>query len=90
VKPEGSEAQSAGGEKKSPPFCSKKERAKRKTAGGGRFAAYSPNDAAVELDLSRSKIYDLMARGLLRYVTFGAFRRIPGSEIERLLTEGTK
>jgi excisionase family DNA binding protein len=50
---------------------------------------YSPNNAARALDVCRSKIYDLMKRGELRFVVIGAHRRIPASEIERLATEGS-
>ena len=50
---------------------------------------YSPNSAARALDLSRSKIYDLMKSGELRYVQVGADRRIPASEIVRIAGEGT-
>jgi excisionase family DNA binding protein len=49
---------------------------------------YSPNFAAKVLDISRSKIYDLMKSGALRYVTIGADRRIPADEIQRIATEG--
>ena len=45
---------------------------------------YSPNSAARALDVSRSKIYDLMKTGLLRYVTIDSDRKIPASEIDRL------
>ena len=50
---------------------------------------YSPNSAARALDLSRSKIYDLMKRGALGYVLIGSDRRIPTEEIERLAKAGT-
>ena len=49
---------------------------------------YSPNSAAHALDISRSKIYDLMKSGALRYVVIGSDRRIPADEIDRLATEG--
>jgi len=49
---------------------------------------YTPNHAADVLDLSRSKIYDLMRRGLLQYVMVDSDRRIPASEIERIAAEG--
>ena len=48
---------------------------------------FSPNSAAQALDLSRSKIYDLMKSGSLRFVTVGSDRRIPASEIERIATQ---
>lgn len=50
---------------------------------------YSPNSAARALDLSRSKVYDLMKSGALRYVQIGADRRIPASEIARIASEGS-
>jgi excisionase family DNA binding protein len=50
---------------------------------------YSPNNAARALDISRSKIYDLMKCGALGYVQIGADRRIPIEEIERLAKSGT-
>lgn len=49
---------------------------------------YSPNNAALALDLSRSKVYDLMKSGALRYVMVGADRRIPAEEIQRIASEG--
>jgi len=49
---------------------------------------YSPNSAAQALDISRSKIYDLMKSGALRFVLIGADRRIPADEIQRLASEG--
>ncbi|UVJ45065.1 helix-turn-helix domain-containing protein [Pseudomonas sp. LS1212] len=49
---------------------------------------FSPNNAADVLDLSRSKVYDLMKRGLLHYVMVDSDRRIPLSEIERIAAEG--
>lgn len=51
---------------------------------------YSPNAAARALDLSRSKLYDLMAKGQLRYVTVGSDRRIPAEEVERIASQGTQ
>ena len=49
---------------------------------------YSPNNAARVLDVSRSKIYDLMKTGRLRYVTIDSDRKIPASEIDRIVQEG--
>ena len=51
---------------------------------------YSPNNAARVLDVSRSKIYDLMKSGRLRYVTIDSDRKIPATEIDRLSREGTE
>ena len=49
---------------------------------------FSPNSAARILDVSRSKIYDLMKSGHLHFVVVGCDRRIPASEIERIASEG--
>lgn len=50
---------------------------------------YSPNSAARALDVSRSKIYDLMKSGAVRFVMIDSDRRIPSDEIERLSIEGS-
>jgi excisionase family DNA binding protein len=52
--------------------------------------SYSPNSGARALDLSRSKIYELMKNGKLKFVEIDGVRRIPASEIERLAREGTE
>jgi excisionase family DNA binding protein len=44
-----------------------------------RFAKY--------LDLGRSKVYDMLARGELRGVKIGGVWRIPASELDRLQAE---
>ncbi len=49
---------------------------------------YSPNSAAYALEVSRSKVYDLMKRGLLKFVLIDSDRRIPAEEIERIAREG--
>ena len=49
---------------------------------------FSPNSAARILDVSRSKIYDLMKAGQLHFVMVGCDRRIPVAEIERIASEG--
>ena len=54
----------------------------------GAKALYSPNSAAETLDISRSKVYDLMKSGSLRFVMIGADRRIPAEEIQRIASEG--
>lgn len=51
-------------------------------------ALYSPNSAAKKLEISRTSIYALMRNGDVAWVPFGADRRIPASEIERLSKEG--
>jgi len=45
----------------------------------------SPAQAAQALGLSRAAVYNLMARGELRSVKLGGSRRIPVSELERLI-----
>lgn len=45
---------------------------------------FSPNSAARVLDVSRTKIYELMRDGKLRFVLVGADRRIPAAELRRL------
>lgn len=42
-------------------------------------------DAAAELAVSRSTLYALIAAGQLATVTIGRARRVPFSEIERLI-----
>lgn len=49
---------------------------------------YTANNAARALDLSRSKVYDLMKRGRLRYVLIDGDRRIPAEEIDRIAAQG--
>ncbi len=44
-------------------------------------------EAAERLRLSRSKIYLLMEQGELEYCLIGRSRRIPVSEVERLIRE---
>jgi excisionase family DNA binding protein len=47
-------------------------------------AAYSINETARLLDVSRRQIYDLLSKGKLRSVRIGARQRIPASELERI------
>ena len=47
--------------------------------------AYTPAEAATALGLCRASIYNLMARGELRYVKLGRSTRIPASELDRLV-----
>lgn len=56
----------------------------------GNQKLYSPNSAAKALDISRSKIYDLMKSGAVRFVMIDSDRRIPDSEIQRIASEGTQ
>ena len=50
--------------------------------------AYKVNAAAAALDISRSKMYDLMRLGEVGYVWIGRDRRIPYTEILRVSTNG--
>lgn len=54
----------------------------------GRALAVPPAEAGRLLSLSIGMIYNLMSRGELRSVTIGRSRRVPMSEIERLLGGG--
>ncbi|MGQ7959896.1 helix-turn-helix domain-containing protein [Pseudomonas sp. SP16.1] len=49
---------------------------------------YRPNEAAAALGLSRAKVYELMKRGQLAFVVIDSDRRIPASEVRRLVAEG--
>lgn len=50
--------------------------------------AVKPADGAALLGVSRQTIYRWMWAGEIRSVTLGSSRRIPMTEIDRLLTEG--
>jgi len=50
---------------------------------------YSPKSAARALDVSVSAIYAMMRRGELHFVSVLDGRKIPGSEIERIVQHGT-
>jgi excisionase family DNA binding protein len=45
----------------------------------------TPADAAVALSVSRTTVYELMNRGLLRSVKLGTCRRIPVEAIRELI-----
>ncbi|ABE43266.1 helix-turn-helix domain-containing protein [Polaromonas sp. JS666] len=47
-----------------------------------------PNAFAEAADVSRALVYELMKKGLLRYVFVGSDRRIPIEELERVRREG--
>ena len=53
-------------------------------------AAYSIEEAADQLRVSRSQIYALIRRGLMRKVKIGGRTVIPASEVARLAEEGTQ
>ena len=52
-------------------------------------AAFSVDEVSHALGLSRPTIYRMMADGTLRYVRFGTLRRIPASELARLLEQNS-
>jgi excisionase family DNA binding protein len=47
-------------------------------------------DAAVQLSVSRSYLYQLIDRGVIRRVKIGRRSVIPATEIERILEEGAE
>lgn len=49
---------------------------------------FTPNNAARALDLSRSKVYEMMKSGALKFVMVGADRRIPRDELRRIAEQG--
>lgn len=48
--------------------------------------AYSLDEAAQSLGISRRTVYELMARGQLSTITLGRRRLVPVGELERLVT----
>jgi excisionase family DNA binding protein len=50
----------------------------------------TPNEAAEALSISRSKLYELLARGEVESVLIGASRRIPVSALERFIESCAK
>ena len=54
-----------------------------------RPAAYSIPSAATQLAISRSHLYSLINRGLIRRVHIGHRSVISAAEIDRVLEEGT-
>ena len=51
-----------------------------------RPAGFKPADAAFQLSLSRTGLYNLISRGEIRVVKIGSRTVVPATEIERLLT----
>lgn len=49
---------------------------------------YTPEEAADELKIGRTKIYELLQRGKLRSVKIGRTRRIPAAALDAFLEEG--
>ena len=50
--------------------------------------AYRPVEAAEAIGTSRSTVYLLIQRGLIKTVKFGTQQRIPSAEVDRLVQEG--
>ncbi len=53
-------------------------------------SAYTINETASLLGISRRSVYDLLSKGKLRAVRIGAHQRIPASELERLVNSQTR
>ena len=51
--------------------------------------ALTPDEACVALRISRATLYALMKEGALRYFQIKSRRRIPASEIERMISGAT-
>ena len=51
--------------------------------------AYSPGEVARLLGVSRQHLHNLTRRGELRVSKIGRATRIPASELDRLVNEGT-
>ena len=51
-----------------------------------RQAGYSPRDAALQLSISRSHLYNLIKSGEIKAAKIGYRTVIPATEIDRLLT----
>jgi excisionase family DNA binding protein len=47
--------------------------------------AYRPGEAAAALGLSRSRVYELMAQGVIPYRQIGSVRLIPRTALDNLL-----
>jgi excisionase family DNA binding protein len=52
--------------------------------------AYRPAQAAKALDVSRSRLYELMAEGVVPYRQIGGVRLIPRAALEALFDEGAE
>lgn len=53
-------------------------------------AFLSIDQVALRWSVSRTYVYDLLSRGVLPHVDFGAFRRVPLAAIETYEAERTK
>jgi len=49
----------------------------------------TPEDAAEVLSIGRTKVYELLAAGLLRSVRIGTSRRVPREAVEEFITSLT-
>lgn len=47
--------------------------------------AYSPDQAAEQLGVGKSLLYELMASGEIQYIRIGRLRRIPHAELVRFV-----
>ena len=52
-------------------------------------AAYAVDEFSHAIRLSKPTLYRMMSDGTLRYVRFGGVRRIPASELTRLLEQNS-
>jgi excisionase family DNA binding protein len=57
--------------------------------GHGRPGLLTVNEVAEELAISRTKVFDLLARGEIRGLKIGRARRVSRSELERFITDAT-
>ena len=54
-----------------------------------RPAGFTPREAAEQLSISRSHLYNLISRGEIRVVKVGRRTVVPAVEIDRVLEHGT-
>jgi excisionase family DNA binding protein len=52
--------------------------------------AYRIREACAALGISRSKLYDLVAKGKLRLIHLDGCSRVPATEIDRVASSGSK
>ena len=50
--------------------------------------SFTPKETCKKLKIGQTKFYDLVKNKKLKTFTLGKSRRVPGSEIARLMTEG--
>lgn len=51
----------------------------------GRPVVYTPEEVAEILKIGRTKVYELLRRGVIRSVKVGALRRVPASALDEFL-----